>query len=80
MAELQAYRFGVDSLHQEDAAAGMTSRGMEGGIRQTRTFQQGLKRAVEQVRGVDGVARPVREHQHVALDREPFGLLLFPVA
>ncbi len=74
MTELKAYRFRVDPLHQEDTAASMTSRGMKGGVWQTRTFEQGLERAGEQMRGVDGFARPIREHQCVTFDREPFGV------
>jgi hypothetical protein len=80
VAELKAHRSRVDPLQKEDAAAGMTGRGVEGGLRQTRTFEQGIERTTDQVRRVDGFARPVREHQRVAFDREPLGLLAFPVA
>ncbi len=80
MAELQAYRLGVDPMHQEDAVAGMTSHSMEGGSRRPRTLEQRFERAGEQVRGVDGVARSIYEYQRVALDCEPFSLLTFPVA
>jgi len=57
----------------------MAGRGMKGGVRQTSTFEQELERTGEQVRGVDGFARPVRKHQRVAFDREPFGSLTLPV-
>jgi hypothetical protein len=53
---------------------------VEGGLRHTRTFQEGLERTADQVRRVDGFARPVREHQRVAFDRETFGSPVFPVA
>lgn len=70
----------VEPLQKEEAATGVTGRGVEGGLRQTRTFEQRLERTTDQVLRVDGLARPASEHQRVAFDRKPFGFLAFPVA
>ena len=57
VAELGAHCPRVDPLQKEDAAAGVTGRGVEGGLRQTHTFEQGLERRVR-CEGLTGLPAP----------------------